>query len=165
MANKLRNRVEKKILEVLAIASEFCPNLSIPEVRYNIRGSCAGECSVGVKTNKCILRFNPSLLGDYPEHFINNTVPHEVAHYVTHISCGNEVLPHGPEWKTWMKLFGIEDPQVTHPYQILRKSVIRPWLYKCKCRKYFFTTRRHNLAKNGRDYYCKFCNGSVEFVN
>lgn len=165
MTDELKNRVKNKVLKCLKIASEFCPGLEIPEIRYNIKGSSAGECILKIKSSKCILRFNSGFLKDYTENFINVTVPHEVAHYVTHISCGNKVLPHGPEWKTWMKLFGIKYPQVTHSYRIVRKDKLRPWLYKCKCREHFFTNQRHNFVRSGKNYYCCDCDGLCIFVN
>ncbi|MGZ8890306.1 MAG: SprT family zinc-dependent metalloprotease, partial [Nitrososphaeraceae archaeon] len=56
------------------------------------------------------IKINPAYLLQHTEEYINQTIPHEVAHLgvyqVYHINKGMKVDAHGPEWKNMMIRIG-----------------------------------------------------------
>lgn len=158
----LKNRVEDKVSEVLAIAREVCPHLRKPEIKYNVKGRNGGECVVW-PDGRCILRFNSKFLKEDPDEFVNVIVPHELAHYVTHIIYG-KVAPHGKEWQEIMNLFGIENSGRCHSFSTDEPDAMYPWVYECRCDLHFLSSKRHGLVKRGREYTCKKCGSCITFV-
>ena len=153
----LKQRVKDKVRKVMTITSEF-ENLDIPDITFDVRGSCAGICRI--KHGKCTLRFNLKLLEENTEDFLHFTVPHEVAHYISRKLFGS-ISPHGKEWKTIMKLFGIEKPLRCHNFDVTSAN---PWEYKCNCRTHYLSNRHHVLAESGKHYVCKGCKSFLKFI-
>ena len=71
--------------------------LTIPTINFNQRGKIAGTAHL----QKWELRFNPILLTENPDAFLNEVVAHEVAHLVVFKHFGR-VRPHGREWQIIM---------------------------------------------------------------
>jgi len=90
-----------------------------PEVRYDIRNTNGGEA--WVNTNR--IRLNLTFLVENDEVFLASTVPHEVAHLVSHAVYdskplnGKKVKPHGKEWKEVMAVLSLP-PKTKHTYDL-----------------------------------------------
>lgn len=68
--------------------------LPYPTVHFNLRGTTAGRAW----PRKNVIEFNPILLDENPEVFVQQTVGHEVAHLAAWIKHpGTE--PHGQAWR------------------------------------------------------------------
>lgn len=74
-----------------------------PIVKFDLRGTKAGEAWAG----HGIVRFNPILLDENPEHFVRQTVGHEIAHLAARTKYGNGISSHGVEWRNIMYRLGL----------------------------------------------------------
>ena len=128
------------------------------EIRFDLRGRISGMYVV--KHKQQYLRFNSFIFSKYFEDSLENTIPHEVAHYVSHVLFGiNKILPHGKEWKSIMHALGAE-PRVTGNYDLSGITVKRQrrFSYICDCMTHQLTTVRHNKIMNGKAHYsCRKC--------
>jgi SprT protein len=70
-------------------------HLPRPRITFNLRGTTAGRAYY--RENR--VAFNPILLDENPEHFVKQTVGHEVAHLAAFVKHGGRIDPHGREWK------------------------------------------------------------------
>lgn len=123
-----------------------------PCVHFSLRGKSAGTAHL--QANK--LRFNPVLLAENPDIFINEVVPHEISHLVCFHLFG-KVKPHGKEWQSvMMTTFNIA-PKTTH--QLNTQSVSgQQFEYFCACGSIHLTIRRHNRIVRGQTQYrCRRC--------
>lgn len=159
---KSLTKLNQEVSRTLALARNSFPLKTFPEpkIKMDLTGKTAGmyDCK------KNILRFNLNLMLENKEDFIYNTVPHEVAHFVTHV-IDKHSKPHGVTWQAIMNLFGIPNPQVYHYYAVASvKKRKRPYVYQCSCRKYFFTKIRHRHAQDGIRYYCSICHGNLQYI-
>ena len=81
-----------------------------PTVSFRLRGQKAGVAHL----DENLLRFNPQLYRENREHFLEQTVAHEVAHLIAHQLFGPRIRPHGEEWQLIMRgIYGLPpDPRV-----------------------------------------------------
>lgn len=113
----LRQRVDEKIKACFKIAEKhYKTKFEMPEIRYDIKSWTGGFAY----WQKWLLRFNLILLIENENHYIENVVPHEVAHLVNRrvnkpAPGKKRLMPHGKEWKDVMELFKIV-PHVKHTY-------------------------------------------------
>ena len=127
-------------------------------VHFDLQGRNAGMYRVRGR-QRCI-RYNPFLFAKYFDDNLDNTVPHEVAHYISDLLYGlRNIRPHGVEWKGLMQLFGAE-PRRTCSYDLdgipLRQQ--RRFDYRCACRIHQGSTVRHKRIQAGRaQYLCRSC--------
>ncbi|MBE9592732.1 MAG: SprT-like domain-containing protein [Proteobacteria bacterium] len=156
-------KLNQEIMRTLTIARTRFPNHSFPEpeIKMNLTGKNAG-----MYCNKptSLLRFNLILLLDNKEDFLQETVPHEVAHFIVNVidPCSK---PHGFTWREIMRLFGVANPKTYHNYKVpapIRNK--RPYVYQCSCQKHFFTKQKHNYAKSGTIYICNTCHNILHYV-
>lgn len=158
-----------------------CYKQKIPpiDVVFNLRGKAAGmyrcylpRTSVGigflsglrgvkpsVSFNRQI-RFNPWLFAKYPKDSYDNTIPHEVAHYVSDCLFNlKNIKPHGNEWKAIMGKFGAE-PLVRGNYTLEGIPIrqVKRYDYSCACRQVALTGYRHRKIQQGiQEYRCRDC--------
>lgn len=105
---ELKAKVEAKIQECFKIASEkYGTAFEMPEVRYDIKSHTGGLAYY----TRWLLRFNLILLVENEEHYVENVVPHEVAHLVNHrvnvpAPGKKRLMPHGKEWNNVMGALG-----------------------------------------------------------
>jgi SprT protein len=133
------------------------------EVRLDLKGASAGQVRQ-YRDGRLVIRYNLAMAEGQPEAFISQTVPHEVAHVVTHI-CHGKVRPHGPEWQRVMAWFGFDDPERCHAFEqpAGARRGQRRWDYRCDCRVHQLSTTRHNRARRGLDYVCRACGSALRF--
>lgn len=132
-----------------------------PQVSFKLRGQKAGVAHL----DQNLLRFNPQLYRENREHFLRQTVPHEVAHLVAHRLFGGHIRPHGEEWQLIMRGVYELTPDRCHTYEISRRQVSR-FIYRCECseRDFPFSAQRHALVKKGRRYFCRSCRATLVFT-
>lgn len=131
-----------------------------PEISFKLRGQKAGVAHL----QENLLRFNPKLYAENREHFLKQTVAHEVAHLVAHQLFGPRIQPHGEEWQLIMRGVYELPPERCHNYDIGRRKVTR-YLYLCQCPdgEFPFSSQRHGLVSKGRRYFCRRCRATLVF--
>ena len=139
-------------------------------IHFDLKGRAAGMYVLssqgrgrGRKATRKI-RYNPWLFAKYFDDNLRDTVPHEVAHYITEQIYGrgrgrNRVLPHGDEWRAVMAAFGADD-SVTSSFDLkgIPCRQQQTVAYRCQCRDHQLGIRRHNKVQRGRaSYLCRYC--------
>jgi SprT protein len=101
-----------------------------------------------------VVTLNP-LLREHGEAEVDRTLRHELAHLVAHARCGRRrIAPHGAEWRQACRDLGIGDETRCHTLPFPRRTVARPFLYRCpKCGREFPRVRRIR----GRRIACLAC--------
>lgn len=129
-----------------------------PRIHLNMRGRAAGSA----RLQTWELRFNPALCQANQQAFMDEVVPHEVAHLLVHALWGegrgrSRVLPHGRQWQSVMReVFGLE-PRTTHSFD-LAVLAQRTFAYACDCQQHRLSVRRHNKVLRGEArYHCRRC--------
>ena len=72
----------------------------MPEVRINARLKTTAGRAHYVQH---MVEFSAELMWEHTEHFVRDTIPHEVAHIVTNLIFPNAKQHHGPEWKSMLE--------------------------------------------------------------
>jgi SprT protein len=164
----LRQAVETAVRRAEKRARTFY-GLDLPAaaIDFSLRGRCAGQARIEPSGQTC-LRINCQLLIENRDDFLNNTIPHEVAHLVVNWPYRNRRLrprPHGPEWQAVMKdCFGLK-PVRCHNYQTTPARVVhRPFLYACSCREHRLTSIIHKRITRSSQAFCKACRTPLTFV-
>lgn len=128
------------------------------DIRFDLRGRAAGMYTH--RDGQRTIRFNPWLFANFYDDNLQNTVPHEVAHYLCDVIYGLRcVRPHGKEWRTIMSLLGAE-PSTRHHYDLQGVPVRRHRriTYRCGCRQHTLSLQRHRRIQSGLGYYqCRHC--------
>ncbi|MDV5171465.1 SprT family zinc-dependent metalloprotease [Photobacterium rosenbergii] len=155
----LQHQVIDRVKQCIAQANRrLNKRLAIPEVRFTQRGKIAGSA----RLQGWEVRFNPVLLNENPDAFLNEVVPHEVAHLVVFKLFG-KVRPHGREWQVIMQeVFGVA-PRTTHSFDVSSVQG-QTFLYRCQCSEHQMTVRRHNKVQRGQAHYrCRQCGHTLAF--
>jgi SprT protein len=145
--------VIQKVEQCIRHASScFEQSFKSPKISFNQRGKIAG-CA-RLQTNE--LRFNPVLLCDNIDDFLEEVVPHEVCHLLAYKLFG-KVRPHGKEWQSLMiKLFGLKG-QTYHQMDVTKVKG-KTFNYQCECGPIELGIRRHNKVVKGKQtYICSKC--------
>jgi SprT protein len=101
----IKRRVDAKIAECITkINAAHGVSMTTPTVRYDINSTrLGGEAIPGQN----IVRFNPVFLNAHTDEYIEQVVPHEIAHIGVRkvygiIRHGKKYSSHGPEWQNMM---------------------------------------------------------------
>lgn len=127
-------------------------NYPEPKIVYQQRGTAAGIA--WLESNE--IRLNPVLLMENQQAFLDEVVPHELAHLLVWKHFGR-VAPHGKEWKWMMETVLGVPARRTHQFEL--HSVRRnTFPYRCGCQQHQLTVRRHNRVLRGEtEYRCVRC--------
>jgi SprT protein len=162
-----KKRIENRALECLGTASARLEHpFELPEIRYDLRGRAAGQFLVRDKLPR--LRFNGELFARYFEENLEETVPHEIAHYIVYeLFMKNRrvrVLPHGREWQAVMRLLGA-NPSTRHNFDMTGISVRREQRFEwhCDCRTHSIAKRTHLRMLRGQRRACVKCGSLLRF--
>ena len=169
---ELKNLVYNKVKELLGkFNTAYKKDFGIPEIKFTKRGATAG--CVSYRNDVAFFNFNMVLLKENVDHFIKQTVTHEVAHYCVWLLFGHEYssngrrIIHGKKWKNLMGFFGVNSYRC-HNYNTdncSKKRKVKRFTYKCGCSEYQLTSIRHNrVLKEQASYSCPKCGGRLEFV-
>lgn len=149
----LKLQVQRQLKQSLALANQFFnKEFTIPTISYALRGQKAGVAYL--QQNE--IRLNPVLLAENGAEFIQQVVPHELAHLLVYQQFGR-VQPHGKEWKMMMEQVLGVPAEIYH--QFSTANVAKQFPYECGCQTHLLSVRRHNaIQRNQRSYICRKCN-------
>lgn len=148
----LKMQVQRRLKQDLDTANRFFQKTFIaPTVSYEVRGLKAGVAYL--QRNE--VRFNPILLVENGQAFVQQVVPHELAHILVYQQFGR-VAPHGKEWKMMMESVLGVPAEIYHHFDTTNVAVQFP--YRCGCQIHRLSSRRHHAIQQGqRSYLCKKC--------
>lgn len=173
----IKHRVTAKLEQGIAlIKAKYGVTLTMPEVRYDLRGTTAGQAFY--KT--WIIRLNTVLLLENVDDFIERTVPHELAHLAcdkiypeAHVRARiagriTKREPHGPKWQEIMRALGVAEVTRCHSYDVTNSKVIKsnsrqvPWFCSACDHKFLLTPQKSEKQRAGllRAFH-RACKGST----
>ena len=172
VSKELQLKIETVVLECLVKAQNKWGAdkvNKIPTIKYNLSGRCAGRAHWIYVTNDMFIRINPILLNENVEYMLTNTVPHEIAHLVAYMVFGKSIKPHGYEWKTVMRCFGLTPDRChylnTSTVRSIRKPTVRKrYLGVCDyCSKELVMSSviRNRIILGKKTYTHSECGGKV----
>lgn len=144
------------------VATEFSIEVPAIQVRFDLIGGTVGMyCN---KRNERSFRFNSYLFSKFWQENIDNTIPHEVAHYASDLLFDyRRIRPHGREWQAIMRFFGAE-PSRTCQFDLtgIPKRKMRRFNYYCRCDTHQLSAVRHNRVERGQQrYVCRRCRSEL----
>lgn len=146
-------------------AEIFQRRFSVIPVSFDLRGRAAGMYRV--RQGQRLIRYNSHIFAKYFHENLQETVAHEVAHYISDVVYGlQRIRPHGQEWQSIMQAFGVS-PRRAADFDLsgipLRRQ--RRFTYRCDCRDYALSTVRHNRVQAGNGFYvCRECGSRLNFA-
>lgn len=148
----LKMQVQRRLKRDLETANRFFhTEFQMPTVSYAVRGLKAGVAYL--QRNE--VRFNPILLQENGQDFVNQVVPHELAHILVYQRFG-QVAPHGREWKMVMETVLGVPAEIYHCFNT--QNAAQQFEYRCDCQIHHLSVRRHNAIVRGqKSYFCKRC--------
>jgi SprT protein len=151
----LRARVQARTTTLLREFGELT-NAEV-EIRFDLRGKAAGQVRIRGQ-GRYLIRYNLELLKRGGQDFLEQTVPHEVAHVLACHRFGRNIRPHGREWKAIMGQLGAE-PTRCHDYDVggLAARELQYFDYHCGCMVHRLSSIRHNKVAKGQRYLCRRC--------
>lgn len=155
----LKLQAQRQLKQSLALANQFFnKEFTIPVMNFELRGQKAGVAYL--QQNE--IRLNPVLLVENGAAFIQQVVPHELAHLLVYQQFGR-VQPHGKEWKMMMeRVLGVP-AHIYHKFSTA--SVAKQFSYQCGCQTHLLSVRRHNaIQHNQRSYICLNCNQPLRLL-
>jgi len=166
---ELRNRADIVVDECIKKANEMYGAkvyIVTPGIIYKHKGVCGGKAYV----DKNIIDINPILFNENVDEILNQVIPHEVAHLITHAIYGydNEIRSHGWQWQSVMKSLG-KSPDRCHTMDLSTIKKMKnkiEYVYKCKCKDYIPVSkiRHNNIVNKGKHYRCNNCDSRIEYV-
>ena len=97
----MQTQIEQQVTHCITIANRYFDiDMPLPKIRFNQRGKVAGSAWL----HSWEVRFNPILMQDNFTEFLQQVVPHEIAHLVVfylHQNARRRPKPHGKEWKVY----------------------------------------------------------------
>lgn len=151
---RLHNQVIACLKRYLSIANHFF-NTQFPQplIQYKNKGGIAGSALL----NQWQIQINLIMLIENQSAFIEQVIPHELAHLITYQQYGR-VKPHGKEWQFMMQTVFDCPANRTHGFAIPATTQKQRYHYRCECQEYLLTTIRHNrIQRQQVKYYCKSC--------
>ncbi|OAT34803.1 SprT family protein [Proteus myxofaciens ATCC 19692] len=135
-------------------------NYPEPTLLYNQRGTIAGSAYYA----NWEIRINPTLLIENKQNFIDEVIPHELAHLLVNKHFGR-VAPHGKEWKWMMETVLQVSAKRTHHFDISNVCA-KTFSYACLCEEiHQLTIRRHNKIQRGETQYrCRHCQAILQLI-
>lgn len=144
-----KDRAAEKISETIDMAERLFNVTLSPTIRWDLRGQAAGQA--GFKGLKMYMRFNETALELDPDHLINQTIPHEVAHLVCFMrpDLGKN---HNKGWKVVFRMLGGAGDRC-HNIPLPKARKMRKFLYGSTCGKQFeLSSIRHKKIQQGMVY-------------
>lgn len=137
----------------------FTARFPEPKIIYQQRGTSAGTAWL----HAWEIRLNPVLLIENQQQFIDEVVPHELAHLLVFHQFGR-VPPHGKEWRWVMESVLQVSARRTHQFEISSVQS-KTFPYRCACQQHHLTVRRHNRVLRGEsEYRCRQCGEMLRFL-
>lgn len=150
----MREQAIQSVICYLNKAIEKYRELEFKDVRiaFDLEGTDAGQM---VYDGQYHLRFNEEMMNHNPIDFIENTIPHEVAHLVVAKQWGRHTDPHGTKWHSVMKMFNV-DALERHRHM---------YSYACGCRVHNLPADIHEAIQKGiRELECQICGRGIQLM-
>lgn len=156
---QLKMQIQRRLRDCLKMAElYFQRDFPMPTLSYDVRGLKAGVTYL----QQYSIKLNRTLLLENPQQFIQQVVPHELAHLIVYQQFGR-VKPHGAEWQAVMnKIFQLP-ADTCHQFDV---SNVRgkTFAYQCQCQTHQLSIRRHNkIQQKSAVYFCKKCQSTLIF--
>ena len=139
----MKHAVETAVHHFIDMANEkYNMSMPYPTTMFKVRGTCGGKAHL----HEWAVNFNEGLLVDNLSEYLNQTVPHEVAHLVDykknglqykHTRRGRQLIAHGPSFYRIMRDFGVKEKR-THSMDVSKVRTKRrttKYIYACVCGK------------------------------
>lgn len=156
----LQDAFAKRLNELVNKVSTWSgETIALPTLGYRAAGRNGGSAHL----HKNHINLNRLLLIENQQYYLEQVLPHEVAHVAVHQLYGR-VKPHGIEWQTIMHEVFECAPKVTH--QMHSNLVNRnTFPYQCNCGTVELSVRRHNkVVQQKQQYQCRRCGETLRFV-
>lgn len=180
---EVREAFEQKLKECHAICQKHTTRvIPLPKLVFVRIGADAGRCG------KNLVIINPDYLEDYYDEQLNETLPHEFAHYVSVFLYGMTIKKfyrkvggkyvkklkqeyHSDDWRLVMEWLGKPAADRCHSFDIskaIKRKVSKPFRYTCGCSGSFhdvtaYVHRKHQTSVKG-GYKCKRCKRPISFI-
>ena len=144
-------------------------NISLPNagIDYSLHGRCAAQARVD-SDGQTFLRINLQLLSENLDDYLQQTIPHEIAHLVVNWQARKErrrPRPHGPQWQNVMRDCFALQPIRCHSYKTTPARIVpRNFLYRCNCREHRLTSIMHNKITRNYRALCRSCQTPLFFI-
>ena len=134
------------------------------DIYFDLKGRNLGMYVM--KNRQRYIRYNPHVFARHFDACLQQTIPHEVAHYVCDCLYGfGNIKPHGAEWKSVMRALGAE-PRVRSTLDMtgLPGRHYRQFHYDCGCTSHQLSSIRHNKVRRGQAVYrCRQCGDVLQW--
>jgi SprT protein len=109
-----------------------------------------------------LIELSQKLLKDNLQGFLDDTLPHEFCHLLSHKLYGELGKGHSNEWKHTMLALGYK-PERCHSYETQRR-VVKTTKFTCGCQIHEVTPQRKAWMRRGKVYSCTKCGNVIREV-
>lgn len=158
----LQEKCKDKLFELVKVfRDEFNITIPEPKIVFNLRSRTIAGQAVYPTT----IRFSNTFLLNEQQHYIDNIVGHELAHFIIFHMQERGILPnniraHGVEWQKIMTLFNIK-PDIYHTYKLeprKHRKGSKVFVYSCGCQEVEIEEAKHKrIAKGTLMIRCRTC--------